>query len=611
MDKDRLDSYERFFKLLRRDQEKKFEQYAQTPLCNLFPCGRAFYGEVAGVTDHGQLILRFGTELTPRLKVPMTMCLVRSSAFANYGANVGRWNCTSLAFRENVQAHTSFSDVLPIYFTKDRKTIGCGRIRFELVRAVQEALEVGTRLTFVMLETLPPTALLKNLADYIHSHRDDENLLLRPRMTYDEWCPIDRPSSADVAGQVIRTLDKSGMCVLQGPPGTGKSYTLAKIISELTSSGKSVCVTTQSNASLISLVAQETMKPLVQRGGVVSKTVLSAEEKKKHPFLVPADKDLLEPKGGLLCSTYYSLSSVINKADRPLYDLIVIEEASQAYLTAIAAFMRLGRKCLIVGDPMQLPPVAEMENPGDYVDIDVETQLNGMMTFVCSTSVPSFRMTTSFRLTAASASQTKFFYGGNFSSVQKSPTLFNVPADVKPYFPDEGGTLLCQSEGGSGADCTPSALRIMHQIEQVFLKYYPKRRLAILSPYVRTTKFLQKEFCGESQKFDILVETVNRIQGETVDYTIYYIPLRNFAFAFSENLFNVATSRSRSTTLLLTDMPLEYMPVASVKVAKFLSACKTVEFVRHTGVNRDEVKSYYPGLECLVDQLIDHDISFS
>lgn len=32
-----------------------------------------------------------------------------------------------------------------------------------------------------------------------------------------------------------------------------------------------------------------------------------------------------------------------------------IEEASQAYLAAIAAFSKLGTHCLIVGDPMQLP----------------------------------------------------------------------------------------------------------------------------------------------------------------------------------------------------------------------------------------------------------------
>ena len=349
----------------------------------------------------------------------------------------------------------------------------------------------------------------------------------------------------------------------------------------------------------------------VIQNGTICKTMLSAEEKKKHPFLVAADKDLLIAKGCLLCSTYYSLSRIINKVDNPIYDLIVIEEASQAFLTAIAAFMRLGKKCLIVGDPMQLPPIVEINNAADYQGIDVDTQANGMMTYVCSTNMPSFRMTTSFRLTSASTNQSKYFYGGNFTSVQKKKTLFNVPSEMKPFFPDEGGTIIYTTKGSSGADCSKDALEVIRKIVNVFNGYYPKRRLAILSPFVLTTKALQAEFCNDDQKVDILVDTINRIQGETVDYTIYYVPSRNYDFAFSDNLFNVATSRSRSTTLLITDMPIDIIPVKSNLVKQFLSNCVEVDFSRNGDINREDVKSLYPGLEDIVDLLLDNGIPFS
>ena len=156
-------------------------------------------------------------------------------------------------------------------------------------------------------------------------------------------------------------MREHNICVLQGPPGTGKSYTLAEIVSRMTLENNSICVTTQSNSSLISLISQDTMKPLIEKG-TICKTVLTAEEKKNHPYLLSADKDLSVAEGSLLCTTYYSLSRVINKIDQPIYDLIVIEEASQAFLTAIAAFMKLGKRCLIIGDPMQLPPVVEIIN---------------------------------------------------------------------------------------------------------------------------------------------------------------------------------------------------------------------------------------------------------
>lgn len=234
-----------------------------------------------------------------------------------------------------------------------------------------------------------------------------------------------------------------------------------------------------------------------------------------------------------------------------------------------------------------------------------------MLTYVCSTNVPSFRMTTSFRLTQASTKLSKYFYGGNFTSVQKKKTLFNVPSEMKPFFPDEGGTIIYTTKGASGAACSKGALDIIRKIVNVFNGYYPRRRLAILSPFVLTTNALQAEFCNDDQKIDLLVDTINRIQGETVDYTIFYVPLRNYDFAFSDNLFNVATSRSRSTTLLITDMPVGIIPVKSNMVKQFLSNCVEVDFNKNDDISRDDVKTLYPGLEGIVDLLLDNSIPFS
>ena len=606
----KLEQYEKFFRLQRRDKEKDYEQYATTSLNNLFAKRRAYYGTIVGATEHGQLVLHFDTITTPRLKMPMVLCVLRESAYLKFGDNISAWSCSSLKFREEDDVHTSFSDVVPIYYLGDRKTIGCGGIRTELYSAVRVGLEQHRKLKFVMLETLPPTELLMNLANYIKMHPSDNNLLLKPTISYDDWTPTELKSTDNVPEKVVAALKEADVCVLQGPPGTGKSYALGAIISKMTAENKSVCVTTQSNVSLISLISKKTMQPVINHG-IISKTVLSAEEKKKRPFLVPADKNLLTTKGNLLCTTYYSLSRIINQVDGPIYDLIVIEEASQAFLTAIAAFMKLGKKCLIVGDPMQLPPIVEIKNAKDYDGIDIETQANGMMTFVCATKVPSFRMTTSFRLTTASANQTKNFYGGHLTSVQKKKTLFNVPSDMSPFFPEEGGTIIYTTKGSSGATYSKEALDVIKKIVNVFNGYYPKRRLAILSPFVKTTDALQAEFCTDNQRLDLLVETINRIQGETVHYTIYYVPLRNYDFAFSDNLFNVATSRSSSATLLITDMSLDMIPIKSNKVRRFLSECVEVNFDRTEAINRNEVKALYPGLEDIVDMLLDNGVPFS
>jgi superfamily I DNA and/or RNA helicase len=49
----------------------------------------------------------------------------------------------------------------------------------------------------------------------------------------------------------------------------------------------------------------------------------------------------------------------------PIYDYIILEEASQCFLGTIAAANYLVKKVILVGDPIQLPPVVNQENPSN------------------------------------------------------------------------------------------------------------------------------------------------------------------------------------------------------------------------------------------------------
>lgn len=59
----------------------------------------------------------------------------------------------------------------------------------------------------------------------------------------------------------------------------------------------------------------------------------------------------------------------------------------------------------------------------------------------------------------------------------------------------------------------------------------------------------------------------------TVDYAILYIPGRNPGFALEDRRFNVATSRSLSTTLIISDMPLNEFHTVSPTVLQFIDNC--------------------------------------
>ena len=76
---------------------------------------------------------------------------------------------------------------------------------------------------------------------------------------------------------------------------------------------------------------------------------------------------------------------------------------------------------------------------------------------------------------------------------------------------------------------------------------------------------------------DFTIETIDRIQGMTVDYAILYLPAGGSSFALDERRFNVATSRSLSTTIIVTDVELERLAKFKGKVRSFIQATKQID----------------------------------
>jgi hypothetical protein len=377
------------------------------------------------------------------------------------------------------------------------------------------------------------------------------------------------------------------------------------------------------NKGLIELVQQPPLLPFL-KDGKISKSNLSADERRTVPGLKPIKKGFIIPNGELFCSTNYVLSQVYNIENLcddglPTYDLVIIEEASQAYLASILAFKKLGQKCLIVGDPMQLPPIVSNPTKGVYNAWNANTQIEGLKTYALGTDIKSYRITTTFRLTKASAKLTGIFYSNRFRSVQKESVDFSLCSSQ--LFPLGGGAIYHYTQDFTNGIVSGIGLNIVGKVVKEISKNYPKRSLAIISPFNDTVKQLQKSFLTDTSLDDFTIETIDRIQGMTVDYAILYIPGRNPGFALDERRFNVATSRSRSTTLIVSDIPLTNMHSISPKVASFLKNCLTLDETNlmdcheseclYDIIERNEIKALYPGLEHIVDLLIDNNIHFS
>ena len=581
----KLANYQRFFEDQIREHDNEYKDVALSPIGISMQENKCFFGTIVG-TDNasGSIILKVRKGHAPRLKILMDMCVLRKASFDDLGANINSWRITLSDFVNNKNYHTPFVDLKPLRYIKKNDTsydyLKCEGCTVELYANIESAIQKGVTPWFILVDKLPPTQYLRNLIDYIDRCPEDEDLLLEPKITYPQWEPEELTNKDDIPGRLIEVLEKDGICIVQGPPGTGKSYSIAEVANRYLNKGKVVCATSMSNKGLTELIEK---KPLnsAREDGKIFKTLLTAEESKRIPGTQPANRELSVGAGELLCATYYKLSSkisgiVLNSEDAPLYDLVIIEEASQAYLTAIAAFRKLGKHCLIVGDPMQLPPIVLTEDKNDYKAWNVPVQANGLMTYALGSNVKCFRITTSYRLVPASTSLTKVFYNGSLKSVLDKPISFSQVSQ-NLYFPEAGGTIIQYLRGAKDIICSDAALEVMHKIVADIIQNYPDRKIAIISPFIKTVEKLQREFYYDHQEADITVDTVDRVQGMTVSYTIVYYPNRKIDFELNENRFNVATSRSESTTLILADMPLLGYPSTASTVHNYLSQCPYIE----------------------------------
>lgn len=589
MIKENILRFKSFFIEQARAQDKEHMKSRKARFIDLFASDFLNMGYVTDVNEsNGRIVVKFKKGCAPRLKYLKSFVVIYKKARTAYGDNILSWTCSFDEFIKEKSCYSQESDIQGITYISgpehDYDYVECGSISLDMYSFLKDAIHKGITPQVLLFENYPPTEFYINMCKFMDMYgHTPESSVLEKNIDYNSWDPIplryDPEKESIIADTLYNTLQNESCCILQGPPGTGKSYTIAQIIKRYLEEGKSVCSTTMTNKGLVELCQQEPLTKSVA-DKLVSKTRLSADERKKVPGLEAAGKGILPAKGHLLCTTNYTLSMVYKNVDNDpsptdeMFDLIVIEEASQTFLTTILAFRKLGIHCLIVGDPRQLPPIISSDGNQMLNVADVESQKRGLEAYGIASGVTSYVVTTSFRLTEKSAALTSIFYPKGITSVQKKKVKYAQMDSV--YFPKEGGTLYHVTDCISNSIYSLPAMEVMRAIINSLEQNYPETELAIICPYTATAKHIQREFQTSRSKISITIETIDRVQGMTVDYCIFYIPGYNTKFSLDEKRFNVATSRSRGTTLIISDIELDNTYKFKGTVKEYILNCTRV-----------------------------------
>jgi DNA replication ATP-dependent helicase Dna2 len=504
----------------------------------------------------GEMILKFSTKRGLPRKGEYLYCFTVPKElrdFRNWGGKTyGDLVKEKANFTETVCVWQSPSKDKDGNLEKDFYIAGFRGVELDFSVNISEA----EKMILLLGPNKPPFEYIANLQKIVQAnYSENVSLILDQEFLTTNWQPSLLDNNNDIPNFILNQLALTDQVVLIGPPGTGKTYQIAEICKRLCGQGKSVLVTSLTNRALIEVIEKPALENMLDEGKVF-KTKISTDEAKEFPRLEQI-KEVNPQPGNLVLSTFFIASNeAVNLTDKPPFDYVVVDEASQALLAMFGAAKLLGKKNIWIGDTKQLPPVVAI-NEDKVSKKNYDILVDGLKALSDTSSVPIFQLTETYRLPNRGSDYTGLFYNNSLKSKAKTDIRLSfpeIPNDINVFFNPQGGSTLIKTDLEVGNKKPKNALEIAKWLVAHLLTVNENLHISVLSNYIDTVKALQKSIYGSiDDPKNLLIETVARIQGLTTDVTIFVIPNSGYNHSLEKRLFNVATSRAKRHTIIISD----------------------------------------------------------
>lgn len=379
---------------------------------------------------------------------------------------------------------------------------------------------------------------------------------------------------------------------IKGPPGTGKTTLLARVASYLAGElGQKVLITAKSHKAVDNaLFATAHYSTKGRSFGIYRKTsrkddFYSSESPLLGVQLYPSKENVDEPNGYIVAAVMDS------RLEGMSFDTIIVDEAGQVPMFAVATLAGLGDKFVFFGDNAQLPPILSAIHHGEPPMSPMQFILRRDKTGTHCVALPlTHRLNSeicglvgdySYPGLGLYASPTnkdsRLLFMGDID-VSDEPSARLIPISC-PFSNTE-----CEEEVEVVSCLVDALLGSRALIDGVTREIRPKD-IAVLTPYRAQAKLLSAHLLD---KHITKIGTVDIMQGQSVGIVIMCMTTTKVAkiseraeWLFQPNRINVAVSRAKAACYLLanpdsikaaaaaTNLGMEYLEQFRILMRKF------------------------------------------
>jgi very-short-patch-repair endonuclease len=192
-----------------------------------------------------------------------------------------------------------------------------------------------------------------------------------------------------------------------------------------------------------------------------------------------------------------------------LFDLVLIDEASQMLPEMAAASILRGKQTVVVGDDKQMPPSSFFKFSID--EEDEESEIEGESILDLATG--RFREVISLRWHYRSQHESLI----QFSNAQFYKDMLEVIPSAHHRCGDLGVERIKVNGAYKGGLNIDEALAMIHAVREFIIKY-PNRSIGLVTMNTKQRDFIEEEFLRLADKDPAVREYVDRWSNEELDY---------------------------------------------------------------------------------------------